>query len=347
VMHQPLYRQAYDEKDAYENWPRETRNEILKLIKKYNVSAVLAGHLRQTTEQQLHDSEARTYTVGGTSGVSDEMGHGFRIFHIDEEGIREEYQVFDPGDPSYFQFAGIKGWVPPILKMEPVKMGVVGACVLAMLLCYRTWRHWKYIRYTRPARFWACATLFMMFLGLNEAFALNELCLILGAQFDYLPMHARGGITLPSVALLLVPTVALITLLVYHRYYIVAKYGWLALAAMTVGACQFILSLSTYDPWVSWANTWQWSVTLVVSSLIVCEMALLSASFSNQKFRQPVKMSKPRQVSRQPVEKSPLIRQTQAIKPVVRSARRSQPRPVHKLSDDAMMAAMIRTGRHP
>jgi UDP-2,3-diacylglucosamine pyrophosphatase LpxH len=346
VMHRPLYRDQYDEKSGYENWPRGTRARMLSLINKYNVSAVLTGHLHQTVQMPLHETHATSYTVGGTSRLWDDKGYGYRYFKVDEDGIHQEYQVFEPSWPAHWRFAGINGWVPAILKKDWINISIVGVHLLAVLLCFRTYRHWKYARYSRAARFWKYATGVMLLLGLNQAFSFNDLCLILGANLDYLPMHAKGGVTLPLSEIALLTVVFVGMLVVYYRYYIVARYGWVALCAMTFGVGQFILSLTTYEPWLSWTDSLYWSAATGGSCLLICFTAMLSAALADQKFRPPVKLSRPRQIQKQPVVQTVAPQRARAPKPVVKKQEPAQPRPVGtRPVSDVFLAAQFRSGR--
>lgn len=305
VMHHPLYQNAYDEKDAYQNWPAGTRLKLLNLIKKYNVSAVLTGHLHKTVQQQLKGTNVISYTTGGTSKIWDDHGYGFRWFKVDADGIHQEYQVFKPSWPAHWRFAGIVGWVPAILRGDGLTYGIVAAHLLAMLLCLRTWRSWKRARFGRPARFWKYATLMMLVLGLNKAFSFTDLALIDGARFDYLPMQAKGGAVLPMALIVLLTVVSLAVLVVYYRYFIVARYGWVALFAMTVGVGQVIMGFTTYEPWLSWMQTPYWYGSFFGSCALVGIAAMLSASYADQKIMPPVRMSRPRQVQQKTVKQVP------------------------------------------
>lgn len=349
VMHRPLYRFDHEEKDEYENWPRPARNRLLGLIEKYHVSAVLTGHLHQTTEVKLHGSDVPMYTVGGTSKIWDKKGYGYRWFKVDADGIHQDYQVFEPTWPAHWRFAGIVGYVPAILKNDMMQYGIIALHLLAMLLCLRSWRHWKYVRFTRPARFWGCATLVMLLLTLNQAMSLNELCMLFGVQLDYLPMQARGGVLVPLAIVGLLVMVSLGALIVYYRYYIMARYGWVALYAMTLGIGQLMMSMTTYDPWLSWMDSLYGKACLVGTCLLVSITALMSAASADQKVRAPARMSRPRQVQQLKVTQAPPARPARTTMPMVKAKPQTppQPRPVKKKPvTDAFLAAQFRSGRH-
>ncbi|HAI11964.1 MAG TPA: hypothetical protein DCM28_09685 [Phycisphaerales bacterium] len=352
VMHRPLYLYEHDEKSANENWPKASRSKLMKLIEKYNVTAILAGHLHQTTQMQLHNSEANAYTVGGTSKLWDKNGHGYRWFKVDQTGIHQEYQVFKPSEPKYWGFAGINGYVPEIVKMDMVQYGIIGLYVLTLLLCVRTWRHWRYIKHKRTARYWGGVTLCMLFLTINQAMSLNELCLIMGWQLDYLPNHGVGGVMVPLALVVLLLAVTSGALAVYFRHYASAVSGWITLYAITAGVAQFIVSLTTYDPWFSWQGTIYWQATLALTSLVVCFTAVASANTASHKVRPPAKLSRPRQIQKQPVRPQTPVAKSRPAKPKVRvkvkakPSTSSQPRPTQKkLVTDAFLAAQFRSGR--
>lgn len=372
VMHRPLYRFDHEEKSAYENWPRDTRARLLKLIEKYNVSAVLAGHLHQTTQLQLHNTLANAFTVGGTSKLWDDKGHGYRRFTVDANGIHEEYQVFEPSWPAHWRFAGINGYVPAIIRGDMVTYGIIALHVLAMLLCYRTWRHWKHVNYSRPSMFWGCSTLVMLLLTLNQVLSLNELCMIFGAHIDYLPTQSKGGITMPLALIVLLTTVTLGVLVVYYRYFVIAKFGWVTLYALTIQVGMFMISMTTYEPWLGWQSTSQWTMVLAGSCLLIGVMAIASASHASQRVRPPARISRPRQIQKTqqtpqamhastprpvkpvsapaPVADKPQVTDkapTPKPKPTPVQKMRTQGRPVQKKPvTDAFLAAQFRSGRH-
>jgi UDP-2,3-diacylglucosamine pyrophosphatase LpxH len=350
VMHRPLYRYKADEKTEYENWPRGTRDKMLALIKKYNVSAVLAGHLHQTRDWEMQDTDARSYTVGGTSKLWDEKGHGYRVFHVNATGITQDYQVFQPSWPENWQFAGVIGYVPAFMKKDAMLYGVMAAYGLAFLLCLRTWRTWRRVKFRKPQRFWGYATLVAMVLMLNQIFSLNELAMILGVGVDYLPGKANGLSTIPLAIIAMMCIVSLGTAVVYFRQLHRVRYGYLALAALTVGVGQAMLSMSTYEPWLSWMNTPYWLLTHAGACVLLCLMALLSANRANQNDRVSATMARPRQIQKpthtpRPAQPRP---QAKPVKPTVRRETVSRPQsPVSQPTQvsDAFMAAMIRSGR--
>ncbi len=355
VMHRPLYRYQVDEKTEYENWPRGTRVKMLKLMDKYNVSAVLAGHLHQTREWDMQINGAKSYTVGGTSKLWDEKGHGYRVFHVNASGITQEYQVFEPTWPKRWHFAGIMGYVPAILKNDIMHYGVMLLYVITTLLCVRTWRHWAKAKFRGPKRFWGVASGIMFLLTGNEIFSLNDLAMIFGARFDYLPGMSDGLKTIPMAIIVLLVIVSLGATVVYFRQMHRVRFGYVALAAITVGIGQAMLSFSTYEPWLSWMRTSYWLMSHTGVCLIICLMAALSSKRATQNSHVSATMRRPRQIQQttQPTRPTPpRSRPKPVAKPQVTQARReSVPRPKPTTNrqptqvSDAFMAAVIRSGR--
>ena len=355
VMHRPLYRYQADEKTEYENWPRGTRDKMLKLMDKYNVSAVLAGHLHQTREWDMQDTDAKSYTVGGTSRLWDEKGHGCRVFHVNATGITQEYQVFEPTWPKRWHFVGVMGYVPAIFKNDIMLYGVMLLYAVATLLSVRTWRHWAKAKFRGPKRFWGVASGIMLLLTLNVIFSLNDLAMIFGARFDYLPGMADGLKTIPLAIIGLLVIVSLGSAVVYFRQMHRVRFGYLALAAITVGISQAMLSFSTYEPWLSWMDTPYWLMSHAGVCLIVCLMAKLSSNRATQNSQVSATMRRPRQIQHttQPTRTTPpRPRPKPAAKPQVTQTRRepvSRPTPTATTQptqvSDAFMAAMIRSGR--
>lgn len=354
VMHRPLYKDDVGEKSGYKNWPVKTRSKLINMIRKYNVSAVLAGHLHQTHELVLNDSQVPVYVVGGTSRIWDDNGYGYRWFTVDQNGIHQNYQRFEPTWPKHWHFAGITGWSPPILKYEPFHLGLVCSYVLTVLLCFRAYRHWKHARQTRPTTFWKYTTLMVLFFGLNHALGFNDLLLLFGFRLDYLPMQAQGGLLLPLLSLSLLPLGAGVALVVYHRYYIAARYGWPTLLGMIVAMSQFVMSFTIYEPWFTWTQSSPWQITALSSSLLIGLMALGTASLSNKKNKVRGRAYNPKQINtqhaRRPVPKRALKPKPVTVKSETKIVNKSQQSLQNKsvpkqAEQDAIFAAMLRSGK--
>ncbi len=114
-MHIPPFVEKEDEKDGYYNLPGEQRKRFLDIVRRYGATRILAGHTHKTQEIRPADEAFTIYTVGGTSRISDDKGHGYRLFNVAEKRVEQRFVSIDgemdvrpPTEPSGLR-AGMKG----------------------------------------------------------------------------------------------------------------------------------------------------------------------------------------------------------------------------------------------
>lgn len=95
VMHIPPFVEKEDEKDGYYNLPKEQRKRYLDIVRRYGVTRILAGHTHKTLEIHPADEAFTIYTVGGTSRISDNKGHGYRVFNVTEKRVEQRFVSID------------------------------------------------------------------------------------------------------------------------------------------------------------------------------------------------------------------------------------------------------------
>ena len=76
-LHCPIFRERPDEEKDHFNFPLPKREEYCALLKKYDVSAVFAGHTHQ--EYATEADGIRYYTAGP---VGSPLGHGYSGYHV-------------------------------------------------------------------------------------------------------------------------------------------------------------------------------------------------------------------------------------------------------------------------
>jgi serine/threonine-protein phosphatase CPPED1 len=80
VMHYPLFVKQPDEPEGYYNLPLPARRELLALLERYRVEAVLAGHTHTTSSNDYHGIQM--VTSENTSRNFDKHPSGFRVWHV-------------------------------------------------------------------------------------------------------------------------------------------------------------------------------------------------------------------------------------------------------------------------
>jgi 3',5'-cyclic AMP phosphodiesterase CpdA len=93
-QHHPFFLRDVDEKDAYENIPRERRIAYLNLLRDHGVKYVFTGHFHQNAVARYGDMEI---VVSGPVGKPLRGAKsGFRIIKVTGSGIEHKY--YDFGD---------------------------------------------------------------------------------------------------------------------------------------------------------------------------------------------------------------------------------------------------------
>jgi len=82
LMHHPPFITTEDEVESYWNWPMDSRQQILALVRQYKIQHLLCGHTHTTTVVVSADKAFTIYTVGGTARVFDDQGYGYRVFDV-------------------------------------------------------------------------------------------------------------------------------------------------------------------------------------------------------------------------------------------------------------------------
>jgi len=91
IQHYPPFVVSENEPDSYNNFPQDARERYLNLVRTYQVSYLLCGHLHETKVIQPTDNAFTIYVVGGTAMVFDDQGFGYRIFNVDTSGVTQQY----------------------------------------------------------------------------------------------------------------------------------------------------------------------------------------------------------------------------------------------------------------
>lgn len=71
------------------------------LFRQYDVRVVLSGHIHRTEEVSYRGYT--TFTVAGTGWAADRRGFGYRLFHVYEDRVEQEYIRLDAAPPSATQ----------------------------------------------------------------------------------------------------------------------------------------------------------------------------------------------------------------------------------------------------
>jgi len=90
VIHVPPFLGKPQEKAGYGNLPADARQRLLDLARKYKVSAILAGHCHSTREIPVPEGPT-IYTAGGTARTDAKAGFGYRLFHVRQDGLTQEF----------------------------------------------------------------------------------------------------------------------------------------------------------------------------------------------------------------------------------------------------------------
>jgi 3',5'-cyclic AMP phosphodiesterase CpdA len=96
--HHPLFTDDPNEEDAGTNLPLVRRNSLLELFRKYDVSAVFAGHLHRNNYASDGDMLMVVTTAVGWQGGDDDPG--YRVVKVLPNGIEHQYYPFSSGSDS-------------------------------------------------------------------------------------------------------------------------------------------------------------------------------------------------------------------------------------------------------
>jgi 3',5'-cyclic AMP phosphodiesterase CpdA len=96
--HHPLFTDDPNEEDAGTNLPLVRRNSLLELFRKYDVSAVFAGHLHRNNYASDGDMLMVVTTAVGWQGGDDDPG--YRVVKVLPNGIEHQYYPFGSGSDS-------------------------------------------------------------------------------------------------------------------------------------------------------------------------------------------------------------------------------------------------------
>ena len=96
--HHPLFTDDPNEEDAGTNLPLVRRNSLLELFRKYDVSAVFAGHLHRNNYASDGDMLMVVTTAVGWQGGDDDPG--YRVVKVLPNGIEHQYYPFTSGPDS-------------------------------------------------------------------------------------------------------------------------------------------------------------------------------------------------------------------------------------------------------
>ena len=88
-QHHPWFLETADEADAYFNIPLATRSRYLAMFREAGVSHVFAGHYHRNAFGR--DGELEMVTTGPVGRPLGEDESGFRLVHVEPDGIAHEY----------------------------------------------------------------------------------------------------------------------------------------------------------------------------------------------------------------------------------------------------------------
>jgi len=98
LLHIPPFAGREEDRGKLAGMSPDSRGRLLKLAAEYRVEVILAGHIHKTIERQAGPSAI--YTVGGTYWPIDLRGHGYRVFRVGPDGIRQQYVSLKDPLPS-------------------------------------------------------------------------------------------------------------------------------------------------------------------------------------------------------------------------------------------------------
>jgi 3',5'-cyclic AMP phosphodiesterase CpdA len=97
-MHYPLFLRHADEPDSYFNIPTETRQILLGLFERYQVSAVFAGHYHQNAYGRA--GKLQMITTGAVGRPMGDAVSGFTVVDVYEDGLEHRYLPLESATPA-------------------------------------------------------------------------------------------------------------------------------------------------------------------------------------------------------------------------------------------------------
>lgn len=269
VMHRPPFVEDEAEPESGQNWPLNTRTQLLSLAREHGVRWILAGHLHRTVTIEARDG--LQFVVGAGSARSfDRSPIGYHRFRVGRDALSFEKVEVAPPPREPFSVRGLRGWTPrlfdPSLRHWLFTLFYVAAGGVALASSRRLAQRNNAEAVAGSSLWLAVATALFAF-GANMQLDLDEL---IGELFRLAAKLAgvfsmRHWIT--GTATLVVTVVAVFLLARLHARAGRDKAGAIALTLLAVPTAWFFLSvISHHDIGMLFNEGW-WDL-LIVGALV-------------------------------------------------------------------------------
>lgn len=91
--HCPPFARNIEERESYSNWSHEQRERYMRLLERYGVDALFAGHLHNHSEAQAYG--VRVITTGSISKPLGDGFSGIRVIAIHADHYRADFRALD------------------------------------------------------------------------------------------------------------------------------------------------------------------------------------------------------------------------------------------------------------
>ena len=172
VMHRPPFVAAEDEVTTDENWPLESRTELLELVRILDARRVFAGHLHRSVDIKIGDRVSIS-VLAGTSRIFDRSPVGYAIVEISGGSVVQRFVEVADAPPVPFSVPGFPEWTPRLMDFSVGHWVFTVLFVVAAFMAKRTAQSRCLPRADKST--WLVISGLLLFLGVNEQLDFDEL----------------------------------------------------------------------------------------------------------------------------------------------------------------------------
>ncbi|MFI5306851.1 MAG: metallophosphoesterase family protein [Polyangiales bacterium] len=274
LMHRPPFVESESEPSSDRNWPRETRDKLLALARRYGVRWILAGHLHETRNATTTDG-IQVVVSAGSARSFDRSPIAYRLFHVQRDRISHELVVVAPFPGEPFSVPGLPEWTPRLFDFSLRHWLFVLMYVLAgaqALMAARVLAKRTDLVSRASASLWRVVAVALFVLGANMQLDLDEALREIGRIAAKLVGLYRIRHLLTGAGLVVLMVTGALLL---GRFYVRTgrdRALTIALGMLAVPSAWFVLSAISnhYLEMVLSEMWWDLLITLALATIALC-----------------------------------------------------------------------------